>query len=239
MGNLGRDFPRFSGRIPPRGHPFPTSCGGGPIRRHNLHFTQSTLLVILVRSAITYLRTTRALRAPCCSWRCNRIGITLEFHASHVRSPASTAKHTSGTTPPLPIDRPTVESGVLLWFLPQLWLLLGWWRRRSSRDSGAKRKHSGRVYDIQPVPSRYVRFCKQASGTDRPRMRCGVAGRCAHWFFCLVPECSERLRRRVDPYEWATEESNNCTYHMSTLLYDIICNTLSRFARFFFGWRSQ
>ena len=40
--------------------------------------------------------------------------ITLEAYASHVRSPASTAGHTSGTTSPLPIDRPTVEATLLL-----------------------------------------------------------------------------------------------------------------------------
>ena len=44
--------------------------------------------------------------------------ITLEAHAYHVRSPASTAEHTSGTALPLPIDRPTVEASLLLWFLP-------------------------------------------------------------------------------------------------------------------------
>lgn len=47
-------------------HIFPWSCCRGPSRRHNQHFTQCILLVILVRSSITYLRITLAPRAP---WR--------------------------------------------------------------------------------------------------------------------------------------------------------------------------
>ena len=53
---------------------------------------------------------------------------------SHVRRPASTAGHTSGTILPLPIDRPTVEASLLLCYLLLLWFLLGIRWRRSSRE---------------------------------------------------------------------------------------------------------
>ena len=46
---------------------------------------------------------------------------------SHVHSPANIAEHKSRMTFRLPIDRPTVQDSLLLWFLPELlrWSIMG------------------------------------------------------------------------------------------------------------------